>query len=244
MHRAQWVQPVRRALLRTAYLLVGAAICLSLLLPGTGLVQVGRQRLGVPYVVSTAVLSVPSLLLGLLPGTREVEVVAVRSLLGVPAELVTPRRLRSDHRLRNVAWVDLHVLFGGLAATALALGLVAAVVLIGLLLCRLAPWFLGPTWRDRLDLAEQRLAREVEHQRLARDLHDGVGHALSAISLHAAAARRALARDRGDAASSLQLIEESARGALDELDTTLGLLRDGAVRARPEPGLEALDALV
>ena len=181
----------------------------------------------------------------------------------MPAELVTPRRLRSDHRLRNVAWVDLHVVFGGLAATALALGvptaaadlrwwwavpaslgLVAAVVLIGLLLYRLAPWFLGPTWRDRLDLAEQRLAREVEHQRLARDLHDGVGHALSAISLHAAAARRALARDRGDAASSLQLIEESARGALDELDTTLGLLRDGAVRARPEPGLEALDALV
>ena len=54
----------------------------------------------------------------------------------------------------------------GLAVPA-SLGLVAAVVLIGLLLCRLAPWFLGPTWRDRLDLAEQRLAREVKHQRLA-----------------------------------------------------------------------------
>ena len=43
-------------------------------------------------------------------------------------------------------------------------------------------------------MAEARLARESEHARLARDLHDGIGHSLTIISVQAAAARRNAAR--------------------------------------------------
>ncbi|UFU08244.1 sensor histidine kinase [Ruania halotolerans] len=103
---------------------------------------------------------------------------------------------------------------------------------------RLAPLLLGPTAADRLALAETRLAEERRHTALARELHDGIGHALSIISIQAAAAQRVVISqpDRIDAA--LAVIEQTSRGAQDELDHLLGLLRNpdappvrGTVRA-------------
>jgi len=124
-------------------------------------------------------------------------------------------------------------------------GLVLAVVVgAGGLLARWAPWFLGPTWRDRLLVAEDRLAREAEHQRLARDLHDGIGHALSVISLQAAAGRRVLAAAPDRAGSSLEVIEQTARAALDDLDQLLATLQEGPAPRRPTPGVADLGRLV
>ena len=108
--------------------------------------------------------------------------------------------------------------------------------LLGRLAARSAPAFLGPTAVDRLALAEARLAAEAEHTRLARDLHDGIGHALTIITVQTAAGRRVLEDDPATAARALAAAEEVARGALEELDSVLAALRDPGERTGPEPG--------
>ncbi|WP_030322588.1 sensor histidine kinase [Streptomyces flavochromogenes] len=131
----------------------------------------------------------------------------------------------------------------------LALAAVAAVT--GALLARQAPRLLGPSPADRLAAAERRAAEAESRNRLARELHDSVGHALSAVTLQAGAARRVL--DGGDGADlefvreALTAIEETTRRTVGELDWVLGLLRrdEGAGEGPgPGPGLDALAALV
>src|SRR5699024_5921035 len=88
---------------------------------------------------------------------------------------------------------------GSLLSAVLTVPLGAAALLagwpLGAGLAHLAPRLLGPTTADRLELAHQRADREAERTRIARDLHDGIGHALSVVSLQAAGARAAQARD-------------------------------------------------
>ncbi|MEV0199639.1 histidine kinase [Nonomuraea sp. NPDC050691] len=119
----------------------------------------------------------------------------------------------------------------------------------GALLTRLAPVLLGPTPGERLAAAERRARVLAERNRLARELHDSVGHALSVVTLQAAAAGRVLDRDPETARTALDAIEQSARAALEDLDHALGVLRAGDPPAGPaERGgwatLDDLDALV
>ncbi|MGC0422506.1 sensor histidine kinase [Embleya sp. AB8] len=116
----------------------------------------------------------------------------------------------------------------------------------GAWLARLAPTLLGPTPVDRLALAEQRAERLAERARIARDLHDSVGHALSAVGIQAAAAGRLLERDPAFAAQALAAIEDTARNAVAELDHVLGLLREESDpdSAAPTPSLADLTDLV
>lgn len=107
-----------------------------------------------------------------------------------------------------------------------------------------APLLLGPLGTDRLAVAEARLRQELEYRRLSRDLHDGVGHALSAISLQAEAGRRQLSRDPQRADESMSAIAALASAAVEELDHALGVLRDGIAPRSPEPGLTELADLV
>jgi signal transduction histidine kinase len=276
---------VRRIVLFVAYLMLGAAIFVAfvLLQIGVGQLLVTLTAIPLPAIVIMVVL--PMLAVGLLPGLREVEVAACRTLLAVDRELITPDRPTWEHRWRAAAWVLVHIFVGGaiglavvgvptalagLVATGggartpdgraattptwvalavlVAIGSLAAAIviawLVGLLLRRLAPVFLGPTWRDRLHLAEQRLLTEAEHRRLARDLHDGIGHALSIISLQASAGRRVLESQPDKAARSLELIETTSRSAADDLDRMLAVLRDRAAPRAPEPGLDAVESLI
>ncbi|MFG1695038.1 sensor histidine kinase [Nonomuraea sp. NPDC049309] len=117
-----------------------------------------------------------------------------------------------------------------LAGLALLAGLVALAAGSGALLARLAPVLLGPTPAERLAAAEEHARALAERNRLARELHDSVGHALSVVTLQAAAAGRVLDRGSDDAPrtarSALAAIEQSARAALADLDHVLGLLRD------------------
>ena len=117
---------------------------------------------------------------------------------------------------------------------------------IGALLARLAPHVLGPTTADRLQIAQERAEREAERTRIARELHDGIGHALSVVSIQAAAARAIQTRDPQAAATALAAIEDTARGATGELDAVLALLREeepaGEGRARPPEGIDRLIA--
>ncbi|MFF8605378.1 sensor histidine kinase [Streptomyces sp. NPDC015346] len=126
----------------------------------------------------------------------------------------------------------------------------------GAFLARLAPRLLGPSRADRLAAAERRAAELAVRNRLARELHDSVGHALSAVTLQASAARRVLDggrdQDREFVREALEAIEETTRRTVGELDSVLGLLRrdeedaaDGEADGEFEgPGLGSLDALL
>ncbi|WP_246064159.1 sensor histidine kinase [Nonomuraea longispora] len=119
---------------------------------------------------------------------------------------------------------------GGLATLAALIVMAAGA---GALLARLAPVLLGPTPDERLAAAEEQARTLAERNRLARELHDSVGHALSVVTLQAAAAGRVLDHDPGTAKNALSAIEQSARAALDDLDHVLGVLRDSG---RDDPG--------
>ncbi|ACQ82244.1 histidine kinase [Beutenbergia cavernae DSM 12333] len=77
---------------------------------------------------------------------------------------------------------------------------------------------------------EAEAARRVadERLRIARDLHDSVGHTVVAVSLHADVAAEALAAGEPDAAArSLALARSAAADSMRELRASVGLLRDG-----------------
>ncbi len=122
------------------------------------------------------------------------------------------------------AWASAAAPVAGLAAL---VGLAACAAGAGALLARSAPVLLGPGPEDRLAAAEARAADLAVRNRLARELHDSVGHALSAVMLQASAARRVLDSDPEFAREALAAIEETTRRTVGELDAVLGVLRDG-----------------
>jgi signal transduction histidine kinase len=137
------------------------------------------------------------------------------------------------------------VLLAPVAGAALLFALVVCAAAAGALLARTAPVLLGPTPADRLAAAEKRAADLAVRNRLARELHDSVGHALSAVTLQAGAARRVLETDVGFVREALAAIEETTRRTVGELDAVLGLLRDGDEDGRTTgPTLEGLDGLL
>ncbi|WP_051711241.1 sensor histidine kinase [Streptomyces sp. NRRL S-350] len=133
-----------------------------------------------------------------------------------------------------------------------ALGLAVLLLIVlanagfGALLARWAPALLGPTPEERLAAAERRATVLDQRNRLARELHDSVGHALSAVGIQASAAARVLRTDPDFAAEALQAIEETARAAVSELDSVLGLLREeeSGAAGPAGPTLAGLDDLL
>ena len=78
---------------------------------------------------------------------------------------------------------------------------------------------------------ERRLAVAQERQRIARDVHDLLGHSLSVIGMQAAGARAVLASDPDAADTALAVIGETSRRAVDEVRALVDVLRadeDGA----------------
>ncbi|MGW1988942.1 sensor histidine kinase [Embleya sp. NPDC001921] len=115
---------------------------------------------------------------------------------------------------------------------------------VGWLLTRLGTRLLGPSASERLAIAERRTEQLLEHNRLARELHDSIGHALSVTVLQAGAARQLLDTDTGFADRALEAIEETGRQALEDLERMLLLLRDAPEPAAPRPGLPEVKTLV
>mgnify|MGYP002390136125 FL=1 len=70
----------------------------------------------------------------------------------------------------------------------------------------------------------RRVAYE-ERLRVARDIHDVVGHSLSMISLQSGVALHVLESDPAQVRASLEAIRESSRSSLAELRQTLGVFR-------------------
>jgi signal transduction histidine kinase len=106
-------------------------------------------------------------------------------------------------------------------------------------------------WRQADELrqgreAEARAAVAAERARIARELHDVVGHGVSVIVLQLVAALGML--DNGDLTAARQRLlatERSARQTLAEMRRLVGLLdEDAAASLAPQPGLAELERLV
>ncbi|PSJ26709.1 two-component sensor histidine kinase [Streptosporangium nondiastaticum] len=119
----------------------------------------------------------------------------------------------------------------------------AFVVFAGEALARAARALLGPSAAQRLAALEERTERLLEHNRLARELHDSVGHALTVAVLQAGAARAAGSPEFTDKA--LAAIEETGRHALEDLDRVLKILReDASGTAAGRPALTDVERLL
>ncbi len=91
-------------------------------------------------------------------------------------------------------------------------------------------------------------AREAvldERTRIARELHDAIGHTVNVMVMQAGAGRMAAAVDATKSFQALAAIEEVGRATLGDIDRLLGLLGDddGAPRS-PTPTIRELPAMV
>jgi signal transduction histidine kinase len=95
--------------------------------------------------------------------------------------------------------------------------------------------------QDRLEAA----ASAAERQRIARDVHDVVGHSLTVMLLNVSGARRVLTRDPAAAAEALDRAEQAGRGSLQSVRAIVGLLRTpDEAGADPQPGAADIVGLV
>jgi len=124
------------------------------------------------------------------------------------------------------------------------------------------PWLVGRWLRDRAqrahrfrELSEQldaerelrsSTAADRERMRIARELHDVIGHCLSVIVLQAGGARMVVETDPGRAREALRVVERAGHDALAEMRHLLGVLApEHDERDRhPQPGLASIEELV
>jgi signal transduction histidine kinase len=110
-------------------------------------------------------------------------------------------------------------------------------------------------WRARRERREQARAAAAEADRrrgseerlrIARDLHDVLGHHISLINVQAGVALYLMDDDPEQARSALTAIKQSSRDLLREMRSTLGVLRgvDEQPPHQPVAGLARLDELV
>ncbi|MEU7860265.1 histidine kinase [Nonomuraea sp. NPDC049141] len=93
---------------------------------------------------------------------------------------------------------------------------------------------------------EARLRASEERLRIARELHDVLGHNISMINVQAAAALHGLKKRPEAAEAALRTIKETSKETLRELRTTLGVLRqvDEGAPTAPADSLARMEALV
>ena len=288
--------PVRRSTWqRFVYLGIGTALIAPFGTLAGFLAPVLEGGLGEPaaWTVASVVCFGPlAIATGMLASVRNLEIAAVRRLLGV--ELADAAALHApiswSTRWRSAGWFAAHLVAGGVigaltlvlppaavsaclapfASEDIQLGqldatvpggpasawlvplallspfaLVYLVAAASAILARAAPRLLGPSPAERLAAVQRDAVRLAERNRLARELHDSVGHALSIVTVQAGAAGRVLDDDPAFVREALTNIETSARHGLRDLDHVLGLLReDGAASRAPTPTLADLQRLV
>jgi signal transduction histidine kinase len=124
------------------------------------------------------------------------------------------------------------------------------------------PWAAGRAIRSRqlraidLDYRNEALEREGEERaraavaeerlRIARELHDVVGHSLGVIVVQAGAERATMIAAPNSTRETLATIEQTGRQALDEMRRLLDMMRrdDEEVALAPQPSLAHVETLV
>ncbi|MGW6447288.1 sensor histidine kinase [Lentzea sp. NPDC055074] len=94
--------------------------------------------------------------------------------------------------------------------------------------------------------AKAAVTKAVTEERgaIARDLHDVIIHHVSAINLHAGAARLGLPEGNPKLTKSLRAVETSSRAAMVDLRHLLDLLHGEKPEGARQPGLDNLDELL
>lgn len=253
---------VRNVLLASVFVLVSAALALALAIADFTLLVLAIEG-GTPtwaVVLIGIVLVGGPLMVGVVPAVRQLEGVAAQALLLVNFKDGPPDAARNwRQRGRTLAWLLLHLLTGATVVAAVV-GLIAlgatwltipaamatllGALLTGRMLARVAPVLLGASYAERLQRLETDAARATERTRLAREIHDSIGHALSLVTVQAAAARKVLGRNPAFVEAALDTIETTSRRAVADLDYVLGLLRNGAPSRSTAPDLSSLDDLL
>jgi signal transduction histidine kinase len=123
-------------------------------------------------------------------------------------------------------------------------------------------WLGGVVLHNRLARAretEERLARverereeraraavAEERSRIARELHDVVGHHVSVMTVQAGAVRRLLREDQDREREALEVVEQTGREALAEMRRMVGVLRraEDSPALAPQPSLEHVQKLI
>lgn len=119
-------------------------------------------------------------------------------------------------------------------------------------------WLVGALLRTSVLYREQRrVTREhytsravaEERNRIARELHDVIGHSVTVMTVHASAVRRRLTDQQAAEREALETVEAVGREALTEMRRMVGVLRQegdasAAEEREPPPGLDQLDRLV
>jgi signal transduction histidine kinase len=80
---------------------------------------------------------------------------------------------------------------------------------------------------------EKDLAIAEERVRLARDIHDGLGHHLTVLSIQLQAAEKLVERNPQAAAEAIQISRGEAQAALEEVRRSVGVMRQPAVESQP-----------
>ena len=123
-------------------------------------------------------------------------------------------------------------------------------------------WFAGFVFRRSADQAQAAETRALvaerdreadalravveERTRIARELHDIVGHSLSVMTVQTSGVRRLLRPEQEQEREALLAVERTGREALAEMRRVVGALRDpnGGPALAPQPSLSRVDALV
>ncbi len=123
-------------------------------------------------------------------------------------------------------------------------------------------WLAGFMLRGTADQAQAAEARAIvaerdreadalravieERTRIARELHDIVGHSVSVMTVQTSGVRRLLRPEQEQEREALLAVERTGREALAEMRRVVGTLRDpdGGPVLAPQPSLSRVDALV
>ncbi|MAL09106.1 MAG: hypothetical protein CMF74_05505 [Maricaulis sp.] len=146
------------------------------------------------------------------------------------------------------------ILFGILAASIIAAGLywsiawwlIAAVLAVAAMATAGSAWGVYRLERERQSAARQARveaeATEAERQRIARDLHDLLGHTLTLVTLKADLAGKLMDRDPEAARRELADLAAASRQALGEVREAVSGLRHRPLGDALQSGKAALEA--
>jgi signal transduction histidine kinase len=214
----------------TAFGIVAAVVgCLPLVL---------RERLGFLALAPLLTAGIVLILFALEPGNTVVLIPMVAL-----AQLATQsdRRHNVSYGLAVVPCVVVSVLPFADDAGELLSVVVRNVALCGLALA------VGDMVRSRREAIDEEAQRRLgeERLRIAREVHDVVAHAMVAINVQAGVAAHRIDQDPEQARAALRAIKQASGEALNDLRSTLGVLRgeDAEAPVRPAAGLGDLDEL-
>jgi signal transduction histidine kinase len=204
-----------------------------------------RRRVSFPVLAPLLVLGVVLILWQLHPAN---------TVVVIPMVALFQLALSGDRR--RSLWMSLALVpcvFISVIPFASGFSHVTSIVIRNLALCLLAI-AAGDVIRSRgvsaqrmVETAEQETLRRVgeERLRIAREVHDLVAHAMTAINVQAGVAAHLLERDPGQAYDALRDIKQTSGAALTDLRSTLEVLRDPSATAPlgPPAGLDDIEQL-